>query len=76
MDETKETKGMRPIWHFVGLLMIAVGVLLIAAGLYYLVYPSQSSTVLEELHPNLWWGAFMTLAGIVLWVLNRGVRIE
>lgn len=71
-----EEKGMKPIWYFVGLLMLVVGALIMAAGIYYLFYPSQSSTVLYHLHPNLWWGGIMVIFGIVLVWLNKGVTVE
>lgn len=75
MDDS-EKKGMKPIWHFVGLLMSVVGLLLVAAGIYYWFNPAQSTTVLKELHPNLWWGAIMLAFGAVLLWINKGVTIE
>jgi len=75
MSEVEE-QGMKPIWHFVGLLMSIMGVLLIGAGIYYWYNPSQSDTVLRELHPNLWWGAIMLAFGAVLLWLNKGVTVE
>lgn len=71
-----EEKGMKPIWYFVGLLMLVIGILIMGTGVYYLIYPAQSTTVLQELHPNLWWGAVMWLFGIVLLWINKGVTIQ
>ena len=71
-----EEKGMKPIWHFVGLMLSVVGGLLIVAGIYYWFNPSESTTVLKELHPNLWWGAIMLVFGAVLLWLNKGVTVE
>ena len=70
-----EQQGMRPIWHFVGLLMSIMGILLIGAGIYYWYHPSESTTVLKELHPNLWWGAIMLVFGAILLWINKGVTV-
>lgn len=70
-----EEKGMKPIWHFVGLLMSIMGSLLIVAGIYYWYNPSESTTVLQELHPNLWWGAIMLAFGAVLLWINKGATV-
>lgn len=73
---SEETKGMKPIWYFVGLMMLIMGILIMGSGVYYLIYPSQSTTVLQELHPDLWWGAVMAAFGAVLLWTNVGVTVE
>ena len=69
-------KGMKPIWHFVGLILLAMGALIAIAGVYYLFNPTESTTVLKELHPNLWWGGLMMVVGLVFLWKNKNVRVE
>lgn len=71
-----EKKGMRPIWYFVGLLLVIIGILLTGTGIYYLLVPAQSMTVLQHLHPNIWWGGIMLASGLVLLWINKGVRVK
>lgn len=71
-----EEKGMRPIWFFIGLILLIIGGLIFVAGIYYLIYPSHSTTVLQEVHPNIWWGGIMLIVGGVFLFLNRGVTVE
>lgn len=71
-----EEKGMRPVWFFVGLLFVTLGVVIAGTGIYYLIVPADSSTVLQHLHPNIWWGGIMLAFGALLLWLNKGVRVE
>jgi len=71
-----EVKGMKPIWYFVGIALLVIGGLIFIAGIYFLFSPSESNTVLEELHPNIWWGAFMSLVGIVFIWKNKDAVVE
>jgi len=67
---------MKPIWYFVGLFLTAVGVVVLASGLYDLVYPPVEKTVLSEIHPGVWWGAVILVAGLLFYSLNRKKRVE
>ena len=67
---------MKPIWYFVGLLLLIMGTIVLAAGLYTLVYPPPEHKVLEQLHPDLWWGAVMMLSGVVFLLLNRKKTVQ
>jgi drug/metabolite transporter (DMT)-like permease len=62
---------MRPIWFFVGALLLLVGVIILAAGLANLVWPDAQRTVLAQLHPRIWWGAIMCIAGGLFLAFNR-----
>ena len=67
---------MKPIWYFVGLFLTAVGVVVLASGLYDLVYPPAEKTVLSEIHPGVWWGAVILVAGLLFYYLNRKKTVE
>lgn len=68
---------MKPIWHFVGLILTVMGGVILAAGLWGLwVKPLGTPKVLSSLHPELWWGGFMILAGAAFLVFNRRSRVE
>ncbi|HEX9901892.1 MAG TPA: hypothetical protein VGB72_03430 [Acidobacteriota bacterium] len=91
------TPKMKPIWFFVGLILLSMGLVILLAGLYILyVHPLNSvmilfprnpeswlgfnivvkmgpprSTVLASLHPDIWWGGFMVLAGAIFFLAGR-----
>ena len=49
---------MISIWFFIGLLLLAYGVLILGSGLYEYFNPPVVQTVkLPELHAAIWWGA-------------------
>ena len=56
---------MKPIWYFVGWMLIAMGAVITASGVYDYIHPERIKTVLAGLHPSLWWGAFMVVCGVV-----------
>jgi hypothetical protein len=56
---------MVSIWFFVGILLLAYGVLITASGLYELVSPPVRPVVLGELHAGIWWGALLLVLGAV-----------
>jgi len=67
---------MKPIWYFVGLFLSAVGVVVLASGLYDLVYPPAEKTVLSDIHPGIWWGIVIVVSGALFWVVNRKKTVE
>jgi hypothetical protein len=62
---------MKSIWYLVGLMLVAMGVLVLAGGVGDLVSPPAHATVLARLRPNLWWGAVMMIAGAVFFLTHR-----
>ena len=50
------------IWFFVGALFSVYGVLIFGCGIYGLFNPPD--VVLQNLHVDLWWGAFLLLFGL------------
>jgi FtsH-binding integral membrane protein len=62
---------MKPIWFFVGLILLVMGGLIFLSGLYQLIIPPKTTTVLAEIHPNLWWGALMAAFGGMMYFKTR-----
>jgi hypothetical protein len=52
------------IWFFAGVLFLLYGIIITAEGLWELVYPPAHPPVLFHLHPAIWWGALMAVAGL------------
>jgi len=52
------------IWFFAGVQFLAFGVIIFVTGVWELSHPLVNPPVLNRLHPAVWWGAFMTLAGL------------
>lgn len=62
---------MKPIWYFVGLILLVIGGLIFLTGVYQLINPPEIKTVLSETHPNVWWGIVMFLFGGVMFLKTR-----
>jgi hypothetical protein len=62
---------MKPIWYFVGLILLSMGSIIFLSGLYHLFSPSEMHTVLAETHPDVWWGAVMVLFGGTMFLKTR-----
>ena len=62
---------MRPIWYFVGLLLLIMGGVIFAAGVHQAITPPAEPTVLADLHPSLWWGGLMVAMGALFFVQNK-----
>jgi len=72
----QETKQMKPIWYFVGLMLTAMGAVILLTGLIDYSGERTTRTVLSELHPALWWGAVMIIAGLIFFLTNRKSKVE
>jgi divalent metal cation (Fe/Co/Zn/Cd) transporter len=63
---------MKPIWYFVGLILLVMGGIILLTGIYQLINPPERTTVLSNIHPNIWWGAVMLLfGGILFWKTRK-----
>jgi hypothetical protein len=62
---------MLSIWFFVGVLLLAYGVLIFGAGLWELFTPPERPVVLAELHAGVWWGALLLVLGGIYTVRFR-----
>jgi uncharacterized membrane protein HdeD (DUF308 family) len=69
-------KGMRSIWYFVGLIMLIIGIIVFVAGIYELINPANQNIKLTSLHTNIWWGAIITIAGIIYTLKNKNKYIN
>jgi hypothetical protein len=69
-------KKMKPIWFFVGLVLLVMGGVIAATGLYDLLSGVESKTVLARLHPSVWWGGMMVAAGLVFVLVNRNATVD
>lgn len=67
---------MKPIWYFVGLILTVMGLIIFAAGITYLISGETPHTILGNTHPNLWWGAVMTAAGLIFIFTNKNKIIN
>lgn len=72
----KQHEETKSIWYFVGLLLLTVGSIIFLTGIYLLISSSQRSTVLADLHPDVWWGAFMIVIGVIFLLTNKKVKNE
>ena len=66
-----EPKKMKPIWYFVGLVLLSMGAIVLLTGIYRLATGATHTTVLARLHPDVWWGAVMVAAGAIFFFRNR-----
>ncbi len=51
------------IWAWVGAVLCTFGLIVLGTGLVQFSQPPD--TVLGNLHPRVWWGALMTVTGLV-----------
>ena len=55
--------GMISIWFFIGVLLLVYGILIFGAGIYGLSNPPDVK--LADLHAGVWWGALLTVLGLI-----------
>ncbi len=72
----QDTKQMKPIWYFVGLMLMTMGAVILVSGLIDYSSERTARTVLSELHPALWWGGVMIVAGLLFFLTNRKAKTE
>lgn len=66
--------GMLSIWFFIGILLLAYGILILGAGIYEYVSPPEHPLVLAELHAGIWWGGLLIVMGLLYTVKFRPGR--
>lgn len=62
---------MKPIWFFVGLILLVMGGIIFLNGIYLLFNPPAVKTILAEKHPAIWWGVAMVLFGGFMFLKTR-----
>jgi len=72
----QEEKRMRNIWFFVGWILLLIGFVELAAGVYNLFFPSNENVRLTDLHANIWWGILIIVSGIIYLLKNRNKYID
>lgn len=66
---------MLSIWFFIGVLLLAYGVLILGSGIYeYLNPPAVETVVLSNLHAAIWWGVLLLAMGVFYTVKFRPGR--
>ena len=68
-------KNMKPIWFFVGLILLVMGGIIFLSGIYNLISPSPVKTVLASTHPDIWWGGIMIIFGGVMFLKTRNKTV-
>lgn len=68
-------KKMKPIWFFVGLILIVMGGIIFLSGIYNVINPPEVKTVLAETHPDIWWGAVMLIFGGIMFFKTKNKTV-
>jgi hypothetical protein len=64
----EQPKHFISIWLFIGTLLLIYGILILASGIYDYDRPT---TVLADLHVQIWWGALLVIMGAVyVWLFR------
>lgn len=69
-----DKKHFLSIWLFIGALLLIYGVLILGSGIYDLINPPAQQPVLAELHAPIWWGALLTVLGLIYTIAFRPSR--
>ena len=69
-------KRMRNIWFFVGWILLSIGLVEFAAGIYNLYFPSDKDIRLANLHANIWWGILIIISGAIYLLKNWNKYID
>ncbi len=68
---TTQHTEMKSIWYLVGLLLLVMGGVITISGIYHFIEPPATPPVLFSLHPDLWWGLIMVVAGAIFFFSAR-----
>ena len=71
MPKKVDYQRMKPIWYFVGLILISMGAIINLSGLYDLLRNTGQDKVLGYLRTNIWWGELMVVVGALFVIFNR-----
>ncbi|HJZ65986.1 MAG TPA: hypothetical protein VKD70_16785 [Candidatus Acidoferrum sp.] len=62
---------MISIWFFIGISLLVNGLLIFGAGIYERSHPPADPVVLFDLHASMWWGALLSMVGLIYCVVYR-----
>ena len=65
---------VKTIWCAVGLMLLVIGFIVLCSGLFILAFHIHEKTVLANLHPDIWWGSIMIVAGAIFFIINIGKK--
>jgi hypothetical protein len=60
-----DSKNVLSIWLVVGISLLVNGVLIFGAGIYEWMYPPVQKVALFQYHASVWWGALLTVIGLI-----------
>lgn len=63
VEDRPRKKMPVPVWFFVGIIFIIYGVIIVITGISEISHPPP--TVLARTHPAIWWGAVITVLGVI-----------
>ncbi len=66
---------MKPIWFFVGVLLLVNGVFVLFADVFFVFNAPDHVTMFAHLRPGLWWGVLMIAVGGVFLLTNRRKKV-
>jgi FtsH-binding integral membrane protein len=61
MFNMPERRHMLPVWFFIGVLLTAYGIIILATSLIH--WSTPSAAVLSQYHPGLWGGILLLIIG-------------
>lgn len=64
---------MISIWFFIGLLLVAYGIIILGAGIYDYLNPVKNTVVLSDLHAGIWWGVLILGLGLY-WAITEAPK--
>ncbi len=67
----EKSQRMRSIWYFVGLMLLVMGGLVLAAGIVQWLASRPALTAFAHLHPAVWWGGLMMAGGVAFLLADR-----
>lgn len=73
--ENKDHRSMIPIWFFIGINILLYGIIIAGSGLIHWNTP-PANVAMTDLHPDVWWGSFMTVIGLIYTVRYWPTRIK
>ncbi len=67
---------MKPIWYFIGLILLILGSIITLTGIVGFFNPPDYPKILAHLHADIWWGALMLIFGLVFYLRFRNEQVD